>query len=50
MQTIAAKNYAHLSALNQLRPPMNAGAPIPPDDAARLPAFVLKRLDPTPPV
>jgi hypothetical protein len=48
MQTIAAKNYAPLSALNQLRPPMNAGAPIPPDDSARLPAFVLKRLDPTP--
>ncbi|MDR2446757.1 MAG: hypothetical protein LBD58_05650 [Treponema sp.] len=43
-----AKNYAPLSALNQLRPPMNAGAPIPPGDSARLPAFALKRLDPPP--
>jgi hypothetical protein len=45
MQTIPAKNYTALSALNQLCLPMDVGVLIPPDDPVRLLVFILKQLD-----
>jgi hypothetical protein len=42
---LPAKNYTHLSTLNQLCLPIDVGVLIPPDDPVRLLVFILKQLD-----